>query len=180
MEILAENGLKADNKGFEENMSRQKEQARRLRKNTESEAWKEARNLAGIRRKPSLPVMKSFQTRELFLLYSLAMTMSRMSRSYLTGLLFMLREVVRGRRHRIYHFIRSKGPGAICRKERRHHHPQLPHGRRGFQRGRQCKDGGGCRSKELHSQKPYRNSSSPESSEGSPGHPCPAGRLISQ
>lgn len=94
MEILAENGLKADNKGFEENMARQKEQARRLRKNTESEAWKEARNLAGIQ-KPSLPVMKSFQTRELFLLYSLAMTTGRMSRSYLTGLLFMLREVVR-------------------------------------------------------------------------------------
>lgn len=48
MEILAENGLKADNKGFEENMSRQKEQARRLRKNTESEAWKEAKDLSGI------------------------------------------------------------------------------------------------------------------------------------
>lgn len=41
-EILEEKGMSVDEQGFSDNMARQKEMARKGRKNTEDEAWKEA------------------------------------------------------------------------------------------------------------------------------------------
>lgn len=48
-EILGENGMTADTEGFARNMQRQKEQARKNRKSTDGEAWKESRSLEGIK-----------------------------------------------------------------------------------------------------------------------------------
>ena len=47
-EILLENGMKADTKGFDENMQRQKELARKGRKSSEDEAWKETKSLVDV------------------------------------------------------------------------------------------------------------------------------------
>ncbi len=48
LEILAENNMKGDMAGFEENMRHQREQGRRCRKNTECEAWKDSNILSDI------------------------------------------------------------------------------------------------------------------------------------